>query len=102
MRFARFAYVRVLALEGRDLGGAQRGAALHQPIPGGPIPPIQLIDGPRYDSRLLESLDVRRVGAAERFRQRVPRGGELAERQLIEVVDLSVECHVIVEGSAGL
>ena len=40
--------------------------------------------------------DVRKAGEAHRraLAEAVARGGELAERQLIELVDLSVECHV--------
>jgi len=80
-----------LALQRRDLRFAQLLAALHQRIEDVSRIPVDLVDRPRHHRRLLERLDALRIAAANRFGERVPRANEVAERLLVEIVDLVVE-----------
>jgi hypothetical protein len=52
--------------------------------------PVELVDTPRGEAGLFERTNAR-TGGPECLRQRVARGRELSERQLIQPIDFDVE-----------
>src|SRR5262245_31905853 len=87
MRVAGRANVGVPAFERGDLRLAQLLAALDQLVVNLARAPVNLIDRPRDDGRLGQLANVGGVSAAMLFDERVARGGELAQRTTIQIVD---------------
>jgi hypothetical protein len=78
--------VSPFSAERRVVGRAQILGARNQVVVDVTPLPVELIDGPRRQTRLLKRTDFRRVGPGL-LRQRVARGDELAERQLIKPIE---------------
>jgi hypothetical protein len=71
----------------RLVSGSQLAGGLDERVVDLPVPPIQLIDGPRGDRRLGEFLDVRRAGAGAP-RDVVACRGEFIQGQLVQAVEV--------------
>jgi hypothetical protein len=102
MRLGRFAQRGTFSRERRDLSFSQACAAVEQSLVRFARMPVELIDRPRHHGWLRERLDVLGLLAAQRFRERVARGREVGKRQLVEVVDASVESQNVEPGTWNL
>ena len=83
------AEVGPLPAERRVVGRAQILGARNQVVVDVTPLPVELIDGPGRQTRLLKRADCRRVRPGL-LRQRVARGDELAERQLIQAIERAI------------
>ncbi len=82
-----------------ELRGTKGGAGLNQTLIDRARTPAHLVDDPGRWRRLGEFLDATRLGRRQRLGQGVPRGCELCERPLVEVVDCAFD--VVGAATAG-
>ena len=101
MFFRRFAQVGTPAAEYRLVRFPHRRGRLDERVVQVSMFPVQLIDTPRGDRRLGEFANLRGVLSCG-LRESVSRGGELRQRQLIQLIDFRFETtwrHQQVSGS---
>ena len=85
------AHVRAPSFQCGDLQAPQLRARALSTIERGARVPVDLVDGPRHDGRLLLLLDALSVFAFQLARQSRSRRDEFLERLAVQVVDLLVE-----------
>ena len=91
VRVGRRADVAFAPFEGGDLGVAQLGAGALHPIESTAGVPVNLVDGPRHQRRLLQLFDELVPGCLQLRRQLRPGIDEFLEWEPVEIVDARLE-----------